>query len=142
MNNPSKKQDFNRETAKYVYILVRTDLSIEQQSVQAIHAGMAATHKFKELSEDTRLALLAVPSEKELEGWMHKLTEKGIAFEPFFEPDYETGYSALATIPISSTQGRCMKSLNLWSPALTLKKEMPVYLTLSEDKPILETCFD
>lgn len=112
------KQPFDKDLAHYIYILVRRDLSLAQQTVQAIHAGIAANHRFGGLKSDTRLALLAVESQTDLKHWMGRLEEKGIEFEPFFEPDHDTGWSALATSPITSKKARCFSKLPLWSPKM------------------------
>ena len=62
----SGKAPFDKESARTTYVLVRTDLPLAQQAVQAIHAAMSATARFGGLADDTRLALLSVGSEGEL----------------------------------------------------------------------------
>lgn len=110
------KAPFEKDEAKYVYVLIRTDLSLAQQGVQAVHAGMAAIHEFGGLTDDTRLAMLSVNSEKELEFWAERLETNGINFKIFWEPDNNTGWSALATAPISRQEGKVLKKLMRWNP--------------------------
>lgn len=110
------KAPFEKSEAKYVYILIRSDLSLAQQGVQAVHAGMAAIHEFGGLTDDTRLAMLSVNSEDELECWARKLEMSGVNFKAFWEPDNNTGWSSLATSPISRETGKIFKKLPRWNP--------------------------
>lgn len=110
------KAPFQKEEAKYVYVIIRTDLSLAQQGVQAVHAGMSAIHEFGGLTDDTRLAMLSVENEEELEEWAKKLEIKGINFKMFWEPDNNTGWSALATAPLSKQEGKIFKKLGRWNP--------------------------
>lgn len=109
------KADFDKNLVNYVYILIRKDICPNQQSVQAVHAGMAAIHKFGNLKEDTRLVMLSVQNEEELLLWKDKVDLKGLNNEIFFEPDNNTGWSSLATAPISYKDGKLFKKLRKWS---------------------------
>lgn len=109
------KVDFNRKEASYIYILIRKDLSLAQQGVQAVHAGMQAVHKHGGLKEDTRLVMLSVKNEEELLLWKNKTDFNGLSNELFFEPDYDMGWSALATAPINHKDGKMFKKLEKWS---------------------------
>lgn len=101
--------------APITYLLVRTDLSLAQQMVQACHAGMGAAARFGE-PEHNHLALLAVRDETELGDWAERLRDTGIAFHAFYEPDDATGWTALATQPLTRGQGRALRRLPLWRP--------------------------
>ena len=108
------KQPFDRHTALYSYVIVRTDLSAQQQTVQAIHAAMAATAHHGGLTDDTRLALLAARDQRQLYDIADALEREGIAFSLFEEPDHGIGASALATAPGPFARFRCLKRLPLW----------------------------
>lgn len=110
------KQNFNKELAHYVYVLVRTDLPISQQVVQAIHSSMIATQSHGRVTEDTRLALLSVKNEEHLLEIEEKCKINNISYEKFWEPDNMIGWSALTTEPIKRNQGKVFKSLSLWNP--------------------------
>lgn len=112
------KAPFDPATARYVYVLVRTDLSPAQQGVQACHASMAAIAAFGGLTDDTRLAMLAVDGPQALNAWIERLELKGLDFKAFWEPDHHTGWSALATAPIDRRQGRVFSGLRPWTPLL------------------------
>ena len=110
----SGKQPFDRASANYCYVIVRTDLPLEQQTVQAIHAAMAATATHGGLSADTRLALLAAKGLRELQDIAGRLERDGVEFSCFEEPDHGIGFSALATAPGPFAKFRCLKRLPLW----------------------------
>jgi len=107
------KVPFDRSSARYCYVLVRADLSFEQQAVQATHAGMRAVAEHGNLSEDTRLALLSVKDQDHLLECAGSLVDAGIPFSLFEEPDYSMGASALATAPGPALPLRWLKKLPL-----------------------------
>lgn len=108
------KQPFCREQAKYCYVLVRDDLTPEQQTVQAIHAAMAATAEHGGLTVDTRLALLSVKDQSQLLALAGKLEQQGARFSVFEEPDHGIGFSALATAPGFHKDFKLLHKLPLW----------------------------
>lgn len=112
------KQPFDRGSALYCHVLVRTDLSLAQQAVQAIHAAMACVGEHGGLTPDTRLVLLGVSGHDELIRWARRLTSQRIAYSLFEEPDHGIGPSALATRPGLLTERKGLGRLPLWSPGL------------------------
>lgn len=98
----------------YTYILVRTDLSVAQQAVQACHAALEAGFLFQRPQDHPHLVLLEVKDEGTLLDEQARLEAEGIPHAMFFEPDNETGYSALATAPLSREAGRAFRRLPLW----------------------------
>lgn len=84
----------------YVYILVRSDISIEQQIVQASHAALEAGFRFKKPDVTSSIVLLTVPNQVALESAAERLDRNGIDHHMFFEPDFGMGHSALATRPM------------------------------------------
>ncbi len=84
----------------YVYVLIRTDIPLEQQLVQVGHAALEAGFRFNAPREVASLIVLAVPDRAALLEASARLNDKGIEHELFFEPDFEMGHSALATRPL------------------------------------------
>lgn len=105
------KAPFDKDTAQYVYILVRGDLSPPHQTVQAIHAGMQAANRFGLLGHE-RLVLLEIENEDHLSYWAQQLEHQCIEHEIFFEPDHNHRHTALATRPMPRTS--LFKKLPLW----------------------------
>lgn len=108
------KQPFDRSASPYCYVLVRTDLSVEQQMVQAIHAAMAAAAGPQGVPSETRLALLAVPDQDALLDHASRLHQAGVPFHLFEEPDHGIGASALATQPGPALRLPCLRRLPTW----------------------------
>lgn len=90
----------------YTYVLVREDISPEQQMVQACHAALEAGFAFTAPAVTSSLIVLTVPNREALLEARDRLFRYGIATEMFFEPDWEMGYSALATEPIFEKKKR------------------------------------
>lgn len=81
------------------YVIIRQDLSPEQQIVQACHAALEAGLRFRK-PEETSLVVLEVPNEKKLLEAGQALDKRQIENYIFNEPDNCVGFSALATRPI------------------------------------------
>lgn len=98
----------------YVHVVVRTDISLAQQLVQASHAalecGFSSERTFK---EPCHLVLLEVSSEAELIAISERLGSDEIDHVLFNETSWNMGYSALATKP--TTNKRVLKGLSLWN---------------------------
>ena len=88
------------DTQPYTYILLRKDISPEQQIVQAAHAALEAGFIYKKPDNTSYLIVLEVADEKELLAASQMLEQRGIEHTKFFEPDNGIGYSALCTRPL------------------------------------------
>lgn len=99
----------------YIYVFVRTDLPLEQQVVQAIHAGTEAGHSFDRVSvEASSLILLQVPNKEKLEVALARTIERGVRCEAFNEPDWDYGLTAFATEPIFGDRRKVFNKYKLW----------------------------
>lgn len=80
-----------------LYVLVRRDLPLSQQVVQACHA-VAEWSLFGPDSDwdNGTLIVLGVSSERQLKSWMDRLTSESIPFNVFSEPDIGDHLTALA----------------------------------------------
>jgi hypothetical protein len=90
----------------YVYVLVREDISAEQQLVQASHAALEAGFRFERPLQTARLIVLSVPDREALEAAADRLHRYGIDHHMFLEPDFGMGHSALATRPLHLPKDR------------------------------------
>jgi hypothetical protein len=92
----------------YIYTFIRRDLSPEQKIVQLGHACHEAGKllKHEENQETSSLILLSAQNEKELKSIARKIDCAGIDFHMFYEPDYDTGYTAICTRPIITERER------------------------------------
>lgn len=99
----------------YVYVVVRTDLSVPQQAVQAAHAVLEM-HRFYNgcLREHPSIIILGVRNEEKLKEVIMKLVRHGkIQFTTFQEPDIGNQYTALATEPIYGADRQFFKNFKL-----------------------------
>jgi hypothetical protein len=90
----------------YTYVLVREDLPLEQQMVQACHAALEAGFAFDAPPTTSSLIVCTVPDREALLAARERLSRYGIRAEMFFEPDWEMGFSALATEPLTERKKR------------------------------------
>lgn len=106
----------------YVYVLVREDISLEQQMVQASHAALEAGFRFQQPAGDTSsLILLSIPNRESLENAARELQLVGIDHHMFFEPDFDMGHSALATRPLYGAERKRMRKYPLYRATELLK---------------------
>lgn len=90
----------------YTYVLVRQDIPLEQQMVQACHAALEAGFAFDAPSVTSSLIVCTVPDLEALLAARERLDRYGIRSEMFFEPSWGMGYSALASEPIIERKKR------------------------------------
>lgn len=84
----------------YTYIFVRTDISLEQQLVQASHAALEAGFTFEKPAQTSSIIMIPAKDQEDLHAIGDRLERHGIRFHKFFEPDFGMGHSAIATEPI------------------------------------------
>lgn len=98
-----KDTGFTQVNAKHIYVFVRTDLSIEQQAVQACHASIEAARNslISPCDEHPSLVLCGVKSEHQLKNVIGHLTELNIHHHSFIEPDIGNELTAICTEPVT-----------------------------------------
>ena len=123
---PTAFQDSDLPLKHTIYVLVRTDISLAQQIVQAAHAtAEAARSLYRSEHGIASLVLLAVLDKASLHQAQLQLQHKGIACELFHEPDFGMGDSALATQPVPDAMRKHFRSWPLWTapqPASVLQE--------------------
>ena len=98
---------------KFVYVIVRNDLSIPQKAVQSCHAVIEATKAFKQPEEHPSVIICTVPSEYDLVDYFSRLEKNNISFKVFQEPDLDNQFTALATEPIYGKHRKVFSNLPL-----------------------------
>ncbi len=99
---------------EYVYTLIRKDMPVNHQIVQACHSALEAGSEFKSVGTIPNLVLLEAKDEDHLNETSQKLFDKGIRFHKFFEPDGDLGHSSLTTEPISGDARKAFANFRLW----------------------------
>lgn len=95
-----------------VYVIVRKDIPLRMQLVQASHAAIQATTLFP--SHEPNLVVLEVADQVELIFHRDRLKDAGIDCAAFYEPDNDLGYTAVGTGPLDAAMRRYMKGLRSW----------------------------
>lgn len=104
------------EQTPYTYCFVRTDIPKEYQMVQACHACLErgfSLPKADQPKQTSYLILFGVKDEEDLKKKADYLGMNGISFEMFYEPDYNTGYTAICTEPVYGEQRKLFKKFKL-----------------------------
>lgn len=99
----------------YMYIFVRKDLTMPQQIVQASHAALEAGFVYDQPTGSTHIVLIGVKNQAELIKVGNRLTSCNIDHQKFFEPDYDTGYTAIATRPLFGAEREPLKRYSLYT---------------------------
>jgi hypothetical protein len=83
----------------YIYVLIRKDISLEQQLVQVGHAAREAALAFPAAHDEPTASVIVceVPDREALLAASTRINDYGIEHSVFFEPDFGMGESALAT---------------------------------------------
>lgn len=82
-----------------LYVLIREDLTLPQQAVQAGHAVAEYLLRGpKSTWSNGTLVYLKVQDKERLRRWSRKLGDRGIPFAVFKEPDLDNTMTALAAV--------------------------------------------
>jgi hypothetical protein len=95
----------------YTYCFIRKDIPIHAQIIQTAHACLQS-EKPKTVNS---IILFEVKNEEHLIKTNEYLKGRGIKTYIFFEPDYDTGYTAIATEPLHGEDRTIMSRFRLWS---------------------------
>ena len=102
---------------KYVYVVVRRDIPIQHQMAQACHGALEAGKVWNEVKCDPdSLIVIGVKNQDQLLKAQRKIEAAGIKTVGFWEPDWDYGWTAFGTEPLSQEQRIHMKSFQLWNP--------------------------
>lgn len=97
----------------YVYAIVRKDLSVPQQAVQAGHALIESTKTFNKINEHPSVIICSVKNEKKLQDAITFLYDNGVKISVFKEPDINNQMTALATEPLYGVNRKIMNKFQL-----------------------------
>ena len=112
----------------HFYVLVRTDLPLPQQLVQAVHASHEAgkLHAQGNPYDDRIFSVVVcqVPSEYHLMKAYDRIKNRGIEVSLFREPDIDNQATALATEPVSDR--KFFSKFKLWRQRREAVEVLPV----------------
>lgn len=96
---------------------MRQDISLAQQVVQSNHATFEVARRLphpQNLDVTPSCIVIGVPDKIALFRVIEKLRLKGICHHNFYEPDFDMGLSAVATVPLEPEQRRALSNYRLW----------------------------
>lgn len=97
---------------KYLYILIRQDLSQEQMIVQSSHLAWEVSKKHS-LDFHPCFVVIGVKNEESLNMEFYKLRDKNIDLQCFREPMFDNTLTAIGFLSESSEQRKMMKKYQL-----------------------------
>ena len=101
---------------KHFYVIVRTDIPISQQLVQAVHAAHeAGIHLSEQYNNTSSVVICKVASEADLFKAESYLENKGIRVMMFYELDMGNQATALASEPVFGPDRKSFSRYKLWS---------------------------
>ena len=98
-------------------MFVRQDISLAQQIVQSNHATFELARRLphpQNLEITPSCIVIGVPNKTALYRVIEKLRANDIAHELFYEPDFDMGLSAVATVPLGQELRRKLSNYRLW----------------------------
>jgi len=99
-------------------VIVRSDLTLEQQIVQAVHAAYEGRQGYPKeaMTDPLSVVICTVPNIESLADWHVRLSLSDIWTYVFQEPDLVNQATALCTRPIYKHERKHFKKLSLWRP--------------------------
>ena len=98
-------------------MFVRQDIPLAQQVVQSNHATFEVARRLQSpnLDETPSCIVIGVPDKPALFRVIEKLRKHEIGHQVFYEPDFDMGLSAVATVPLVQEQRYPLSNYKLWS---------------------------
>ena len=93
---------------------MRTDVSLADQIVQVGHACLEAGFKFKKPDKGFYLVVVSIESQPQLLSVLERISQQGIQFIVFHEPDDQMGFTAACTEPLDAIFRREFRDFPLW----------------------------
>lgn len=98
----------------FVYVFVREDLDLIHQLIQTAHATHEAGIRFGKVDgKISHFCIFGVKNANELVEINGFLNSKGVNFAIFHEPDFDMGYTALATEPLVGQRREIMADFKI-----------------------------
>lgn len=82
-----------------MYVIIRSDLTPAQRTVQAIHAAMESAKAFPQPKQTPNVVVLAVDNEDSLRATWEDLRQQ-VPVVAYREPDMDNALTAIASIPL------------------------------------------
>lgn len=107
----NRKRKSKVKVMEYTYCFIRKDIPIHAQIIQTAHACLQSEAP----KEVNSIVLFEVKNEDHLIKVNEYLKNRGIKTYMFFEPDFDMGYTSIATEPLSGEDREACKKFKMWS---------------------------
>jgi hypothetical protein len=84
------------------------------QIIQAAHATQEITKSTEQPDKTSHFILFEAKDENDLKRIKLRLDDRGIKSHMFHEPDYDTGYTAIATAPIYGDERKFFRKFKMY----------------------------
>lgn len=110
-----KAKTVRKPKIPYTYVFIRRDMKMVYYIIQAAHAAQEAGIKFGAHKSGLPIhhGLFEAKDEKDLFKIAKYLDAHKIPYVMFHEPDFDTGYTAIATAPVTGKK-TVMKGFNFF----------------------------
>jgi hypothetical protein len=102
-------------------VFVRQDLSIPQQLVQSNHATLSFASLYG-VDGIPNIVIIGVPNEQALRRVEKKLEACAIPHFSWTEPDYDLGFTAITTAPLTREEKVALANYRVYSPVVLIAK--------------------
>lgn len=99
---------------KYVFVFVRQDIPLAQQTVQSLHALYKMVSNYRPDYDTPNVVYIGVPNRASLEKALEKLKAHQIVHARWDEPDFDLGFTSIATAPLSKEQKSVLSNYRVW----------------------------
>jgi hypothetical protein len=123
---------------------VRTDLPIAQHAVQSLHAALSLASIIP-IEGIPNVVYIGVPDVPALLRVKAKLEKHQIPKYCYEEPDYDYGFTAIATAPLDDEQRRPLRNYQVWKEGGSKTREEPTHrpagslLTRAPNTPVAQS---
>ncbi len=105
----------NNSSDKYIFVFVRQDISLAQQAVQSLHAMHKMVRVLRPDYDDTpNIVYIGLPNRASLEKALEKLKAHQIVHARWDEPDFDLGFTSIATAPLSNQEKSVLSNYRVW----------------------------
>jgi len=111
---------------KYLYVFVRQDIPVPQQIVQSNHAVFSLVTLLQLQFSVPNIIVIGVPDVKALERVQLKLKSNSIKHYAWTEPDFDFGFTSIATVPLSVEEKSVLSGYRLLKFADTQDERAPL----------------
>lgn len=96
-------------------MFIRQDLPLAQQLVQSNHATFKLASGLQPEGGIPNIVVIGVPDVRALSRVLAKLKQHQIVHAPFYEPDFDYGFTAIATAPLNEVSRQVLSNYRLYS---------------------------